>query len=74
MPHQCDSLFKIFQSFHLTEFKALRLSSDDKLILGLAVVFTGDPSTVHDKDGTGFPIALQDKVAFCPSSTVRFSG
>ena len=48
--------------------------SNDKLILGLAVVFTREPSMVHEKDGTGFPLALQDKVAFFPSSTVRFSG
>ena len=47
---------------------------NDKLILGLAAAFRGDPSMVHEKFGSGFPLALQDKVAFCPSSTVRFSG
>ena len=50
------------------------LLSDDKLIAGLAVVFTADPFMVHETFGTGFPIALQDKVAFFPSSTVRLSG
>ena len=41
------------------------LLSADKLILEL--LLTGDPSFVHDIVGTGFPVALQDKVTLPPS-------
>ena len=34
----------------------------------------GDPFLVHDIAGTGFPLALQVKVTFCPSVSVSFSG
>ena len=51
------------------------LLSDDKLILGSAPAFTTIPSMVHEVIlGTGFPLALQDKVTFLPSSTVLLSG
>ena len=33
-----------------------------------------DPSLVHDMVGVGFPLALQDKVTFCPSIFVAFWG
>ena len=44
--------------------------SSEKLILGLWLVFAGYPWMVHDIVGTGFPLALQDKVTFCPSLIV----
>ena len=44
------------------------LFSADKLILKLLVIT--DPSLVHDNVGTGFPVALQDRVAFFPSSAL----
>ena len=46
--------------------------SSAKLILPLA--FRGDSSLVHDIVGTGFPVALQDKVTLCPSVMVSPSG
>ena len=46
------------------------LFCDDKLILGLAVVFTAVPFMVHEKFGSGFPMALQDKVTLFSSLTV----
>ena len=42
--------------------------SADKLILELLVIT--DPSLVHDIFGTGFPVALQERVAFFPSSAL----
>ena len=47
------------------------LLSEDKLILG---EFTADPPLVHDIDGVGFPVALQDKVTFSPSVGVVCCG
>ena len=44
--------------------------SSEKLILELWLVFTGCPWMVHDIVGTGLPLALQDKVMFCPSLIV----
>ena len=46
------------------------LFGGDKLILGLAVVFTIVPFMVHEKVGSGFPVALQDKMTLFPSVTV----
>ena len=40
---------------------------DDKVTLGFAVVFTGEPPTVHENDGAGFPMASQDIVTLSPS-------
>ncbi len=48
--------------------------SSEKLILELLLVFTGDPFLVHDIVGTGFPVALQDKVTFSPSVSVLAFG
>ena len=47
------------------------LLSEDKLILG---EFRADPPLVHDIDGVGFPVALQDKITFSPSVGVLFCG
>ena len=44
------------------------LLSADKLTLELLVIT--DPSLVHDNVGTGFPVALQERVAFFPSSAM----
>ena len=44
------------------------LLSADKLIPELLVIT--DPSLVHDIVGTGFPMALQERVAFFPSSAL----
>ena len=46
------------------------LLSSEKLILRLWLVFTGCPWMVHDIVGTGLPLALQNKVMFCPSLIV----
>ena len=35
--------------------------------MGFAVVFTGEPPTVHENDGAGFPMASQDNVTLSPS-------
>ena len=43
-----------------------------KVILG--VVFTTEPSFVHENVGVGFPSASQVKVTFSPSVFVSFSG
>jgi len=48
--------------------------SSEKLILELIVVFTGDPSLVHDIVGTGFPEALQDNVKLSPSVVTTLPG
>ena len=41
---------------------------DDKLILGLTLVFTADPAMFHENvAGSGFPVALQVKVTLLPS-------
>ena len=47
-------------SFLFTFVIVSLLLSADKLTLELLLI--GDPSLVHDIVGTGFPIALQDKV------------
>ena len=52
----------------LTFLIASCLLSYDKLILELSLI--GDPSLVHDIVGTGFPVALQDKVKISPSVVV----
>ena len=44
------------------------LLSTPKLIRG-TLLFNKDPFLVHDIDGTGFPLALQDKVTLSPSVT-----
>ena len=46
------------------------LFCNDKVILGLAFVFTSVPSLVHEKVGAGFPLALQEKTVLFPSLTV----
>lgn len=48
------------------------LLSDENLILVLTV--RGNPLLVHDIVGSGFPVALQDKVTFSPSFFVTFCG
>ena len=48
------------------------LLSCEKLILEL--LFMGNPSLTQDIDGSGFPVALQDRVIFSPSIGVLFSG
>ena len=50
------------------------LLSAPKLILESPLELIMNPPLVHDIVGTGFPVELQDKVTFSPSSTVRFSG
>ena len=47
--------------------------SAEKLILELPLVSTVDPYLVHDIVGTGFPVALQDKVTFSPRPSVFVS-
>ena len=49
-----------------------RLLSFERLILDL--LFKGDPSLTQDIDGSGFPVALQDRVIFSPSMGVFPSG
>ena len=46
--------------------------SSENLILPL--VFTRDPSLVHDIVGTGLPVALQDKVKLPPSVVITVCG
>ena len=46
----------------------------EKVILGLALVFTGDPSLFHENVGTGFPLASQEKVTLSPAVFVAFCG
>ena len=46
--------------------------SVEKLILGLSLV--SDPSLVHDRAGSGYPVALQCNVTFSPSVFVTFLG
>ena len=41
-----------------------------KLILGLAVVFTADPSMVHENVGGGLPFASHVNATFNPSFTI----
>ena len=48
------------------------LLSSEKLMRPL--VFSRDPSLVHDILGTGLPVALQDNVAFSPSSKISPCG
>ena len=50
------------------------LLSAPKLILGSPLVLIADPFLVHDIDGAGSPLALQDNVTFSPSVTVAFCG
>ena len=45
-----------------------------RLILGLAVVFTADPSMVHENVGGGLPFALHVNAAFDPSFTIWLCG
>ena len=45
-----------------------RLLSFERPILDL--LFMGDPSLTQDIDGSGFPVALQDRVIFSPSMGV----
>ena len=40
----------------------------------LEVVFTNEPSLVHENVGAGLPTALQVKVTFSPSVFVLFCG
>ncbi len=37
-------------------------------------MFIGDPFLVHDIVGSGFPVALQDKVTLSPSVSVSACG
>ena len=46
------------------------LLSAVKLILGLEVVFTGDPFMVQENVGVGLPLALHKNDTFKPSSTI----
>ena len=46
------------------------LLSAVKLILGLAVIFTGDPFMVQENVGVGLPLALHKNDTFKPSSTI----
>jgi len=46
----------------------------EKLILELVVVFTGDPSLVHDIVGIGFPVALQVNVKLSLSGVATLPG
>ena len=46
------------------------LLSGDKLILGLAVTFFEIPFMVHERLGTGTPVATQEKVTLDPSFVV----
>ena len=48
------------------------LLSCEKLILEL--LFMGNPSLTQDIDGSGFPVALQDRVIFSPSIRLFPSG
>jgi len=50
------------------------LLSSEKLILELLVVFTGEPSLVHDIFGSGFAVALQDNVTLSPSVFATLPG
>ena len=50
------------------------LLSPEKLILELIVVFTGDPSLIHDIVGAGFAAALQDNVTLFPSVSATLPG
>ena len=50
------------------------LLSSEKLILELLVVFTGEPSLVHDIVGAGFAVALQDNVTLSPSVVGTLAG
>ena len=49
-----------------------RLLSFERPILDL--LFMGDPSLTQDIDGSGFPVALQDRVIFSPSLRIFPSG
>ena len=49
-----------------------RLLPCEKLILEL--LFMGDPSFTQDIDGSGFPVALQERVIFSPCMGVFLSG
>ena len=42
----------------------------EKLILELAVVFTGDPFMVQENAGVGLPLALHKNDTLKPSSTI----
>ena len=46
----------------------------EKVILGLEVVFTGDPFMVQENVGVGLPLALHKNDTFKPSSTIWFCG
>ena len=46
----------------------------EKVILGLEVVFTGDPFMVQENVGVGLPLALHKNDTFKPSSTMWFCG
>ena len=65
----CDPLSS-FCTFVIVKF----FLSAEKIILGLAVVFTGDPSLFHENVGAGLPSASQDKVTFSPAVVVTFCG
>ncbi len=45
-----------------------------KLIFEMLLVFTGNPFLVHEIVGSGFPVALQDKLTFSPSAFVAACG
>ena len=65
----CDPLSS-FCMFVIVKF----FLSAEKVILGLAVVFTGDPSLIHENVGTGFPSASQVEVTLSPAVVVTFVG
>ena len=50
------------------------LLSTPKLVLESPLALMINPSLAHNIVGTGFPLALQDKVMFCPLVFVTFCG
>ena len=62
------------KSVLFTFFTVSCLLCDVKLILGWSVVFTVNPSMVQEIEGSGFPVALQNRVTVSPSRTVWFWG